>query len=179
MAEPHVTVNSIVQIDDKWHSELMIKRCICIPIVLVLSSCAPLEIYHQAGVTVSRMQSDLLSCEVDALRDAPVATQIRRAPPEYIPPHRFCRASGQCYQRGGYFIEGELYSFDQNASLRSRVEAQCMTQKGYTRAQIPNCKGTNTQSATPSTSDVLPVLTDTTCAIRNNKGGWQIIDANG
>lgn len=148
-------------------------------VVLILSACAPLKIYHKPGVTVSRMQDDMLACEVRALKDAPVATQVRRAPPEYIPSYRYCRSDGSCYRRGGYFLPGEVYTVDVNASLRNRLETQCMAKQGYQRTEIPNCKGTNSQSATPSPSDVLPVLTPNSCVIRNRSGGWQIIDANG
>ncbi|WP_405116319.1 hypothetical protein L0Z64_10165 [Phaeobacter sp. BS23] len=45
-----------------------------------MAACGPVPVYYRAGADVARRDADLLSCEVSALRDAPVATQISTAP---------------------------------------------------------------------------------------------------
>jgi len=61
---------------------------------LMLAACAPLSIYYRSGVSVARMQTDQINCEVRALKDAPVANQIRQRPPVYFPGRQICHAGG-------------------------------------------------------------------------------------
>ncbi len=103
----------------------------------LLAGCAPLSIYHKEGTSVSRMQSDLLSCEVAAAQDVPIATELRREPPYYVPGDRVCYSNGKCYLRGGYYIPGRVYTVDANRGLRSRVQAQCMADQGYSPVTLP------------------------------------------
>ncbi len=143
--------------------------------LLVLVSCAPLTIYHREGVAVTRMQSDLLSCEIKSLKDVPVANQIRRDPPRYIPGRRYCNAEGHCYNRGGYYVPGDVYTVDVNASLRGRAEQQCMAEKGFARVTVPNCPANISNAAPQGATAVLPRLSSRSCAIRNNDKTWQIV----
>ena len=144
--------------------------------LLVLASCAPLEIYHREGVPVTRMQSDLLACEVSALADVPVSNQVRREPPRYIPSRRICKADGSCYTRGGYYIPGEVYTVDVNLGLRERAEQQCMVDKNYLPATLPNCPNAVFRAAPKGATQVLPRLTSQSCAIRYTDGTWQIVN---
>ncbi len=139
-----------------------------------LTACAPLTIYYKPGVAVARLQSDQTRCEVAALRDAPVATQIRQRPPIYFPGPRICDASGACYSQPGYWVDGGIYTVDLNADLRGRVTDQCMAAKGYQPVTIPLCPGA-VSSAPPMQTTTLPALTANSCAIRNQDGSWHIV----
>lgn len=143
---------------------------------VVLAACGPLSIYYRPGVTVSRMQNDQLNCEVSALRDAPVATQIRQRPPIFFPGRRWCDASGACYSQPGYWVDGGVYTVDTNADLRARVLNQCMAQKGYQPVDVPPCPVSVVNAATPGQTSKLPPLTPASCVIKNNDGSWQIVD---
>lgn len=147
--------------------------------LLVLTSCAPLSIYHREGAPVSRMQSDLLSCEISALADVPVNNQIRQEPPVYIPARRYCDADGHCYTRGGYFEAGRIYTVDVNADLRDRAETQCMANEGYMPVTIPNCPNSVFRAVPQASTEVLPRLNPRSCAIRYQDGSWQIVTQAG
>ncbi len=144
---------------------------------VTLAGCAPPAVYHQPGVSVARLQSDLLSCEVAALKDAPVANQIRRSPPVFIPSRRFCNSDGHCYHRGGYFAHGDVYTVDVNARLRNDLEDQCMTRKGYQSVALPRCTGAvvRTPAATPGRVNVMQALTPNSCVARDDENRWQVI----
>ncbi|WP_257883761.1 hypothetical protein [Roseobacter insulae] len=143
--------------------------------LLILAGCAPLTIYHREGVAVTRMETDALSCEISTLQAVPVANQLRRDPPRYIPARRYCDANGQCYTRGGYYIPGEVYTVDVNADLRRRAEVQCMADKGYTRVTVPNCPANISSKVPVGATEVLPRLSPRSCAIRNRDKTWQIV----
>ena len=142
---------------------------------MAFAACAPLSIYHRPGVSVTRMESDRLDCEVKALRDAPVATQIRRTPAVFVPPRQYCDASGKCVTRGGYWEPGRVYSVDVNADLRARLRDRCMGQKGYRPVSIPLCPQSVANAAPPGVTTTLPTLGPSSCAIRNRDGSWQIV----
>lgn len=182
MADALVTVNSIVlrvlARQCGWMS-LVIRL---LAVALCLASCAPVPLYYKEGQSLDRKKTDLLACEVDALGKAPVANQIRRSPPFYIPARRSCNSSGKCYYRGGYFVEGNVYTVDVNARLRGDLETQCMANKGYQSVELPRCAA-GTVARTPDTpgrtNATLPVLSENSCAQRNDDGRWEIIDPAG
>jgi hypothetical protein len=141
---------------------------------LSLAACGPVSVYYKDGGSVARQKTDLLSCKVDALEKAPVANQIRQAPPYYVPGRRYCRPDGSCYYSGGFFAGGELYSVDVNAGLRRDLRRQCMALLGYRPVEVPRCgNGTVTAGTTLST---MPTLSPQSCAVRDSSGDWQIID---
>ena len=76
----------------------------------VAASCAPLTTYYKPGVAVDRLNRDTTACQVAALRDVPASTQVRRLPPEFIPPRRRCDSAGNCTVVPGYYIPGETIS---------------------------------------------------------------------
>ena len=141
-----------------------------------LSACAPLSIYHQPGVSVTRLNTDRTDCEVAALRDAPVANQIRRHPPTFVPGPLVCDANGNCFRRPGYWVSGGYYTVDVNANLRGRVENICMAQRGYQPVSIPRCSEAVKRAAPPRSTQRLPQLTEASCAIRYDDGSWQIVN---
>ncbi|MCV3270922.1 hypothetical protein [Roseobacter sinensis] len=148
-------------------------------LLALLASCAPLSIYHRDGAPVSRMQSDLLSCQISALEDVPVSNQIRQEPPVYIPARRYCNSDGRCYTRGGYFEEGRIYTVDVNADLRRKAEGQCMADQGYRPVTLPNCPNSVFRAAPKASTQVLPRLNPRSCAIRYQDGTWQIVTQGG
>lgn len=142
---------------------------------LALTSCMPLDTYYKAGATLTRTERDQTDCDVRALRDAPVATQLRRTAPLFIPPERFCDAAGNCTTRGGYWEPGMVVSVDVNADLRARVQRQCMADRGYRPVRLPSCRADTARATPPGRTTVFPELTKDACVIRNSDGSWQIV----
>ena len=143
--------------------------------ILMLAACAPLSIYYRPGVSVARMQDDQINCEVRALKDAPVANQVRQRPPIYFPGRQYCNAGG-CYYSPGYWIDGGIYTVDVNQDLRERVADQCMARKGYQPVSVPLCNASVKSAVTPQQTRTLPTLTENTCSIRYDDGSWQIVN---
>ncbi len=144
-----------------------------------VASCSPLSLYYKPGASVAQLQIDTTNCEVQALRDAPVANQIRRSPPIFYPGRRYCDPNGRCYTSPGYWVDGPLYTVDVNEGLRERVTNQCMAQKGYAPASIPQCPQAVATAAPVSSTKTLPQLTENSCVIKNRDGSWQIVNAPG
>lgn len=138
---------------------------------LVLSACGPVATYYREGASVSRLYSDQTQCEIQALRDAPVANQVRQRPPIYIPGERICNAAGNCVTRPGYWRDGEIYTVDVNQDLRGRVQSACMTKRGYTQISLPRC----TQGTPVALSNALPPLGETSCVIINSDGTQRVV----
>lgn len=176
MADGPGPVNSIVPGDCSVQTDIMTYRLVLCVLLLGFAACAPLSIYHRPGVAVAKMEDDLLGCQVAALEQAPVASQVRRGPPIYVPERYYCNDHGHCYRRGGYFIPGEIYTVDVNAPLRRKIETRCMARKGYQRVDIPNCPAGVTLEPSPADTQVLPPLTENSCAIRGSGGTWQIVE---
>lgn len=143
---------------------------------LFLTACAPLETYYQPGKSVSLLGRDTTACQVSALRDVPASTQVRRTPPEYVPPVRRCDSDGKCVLvRAGYYLPGQTVTFDPNDGLRTRVERQCMADKGYAPVSIPRCPDSVANATPARATRVLPPLTEASCVIRNQDGSFQIV----
>ncbi|MEO0378888.1 MAG: hypothetical protein AAF252_01370 [Pseudomonadota bacterium] len=141
--------------------------------LVFLSGCLPVSTYYAEGVSLAQFQRDETGCDVQALRDAPVANQTRQAPPRFVP-RRVCDAAGNCTNRGGYWLPGEIYTVDVNASLRARVKGLCMSDRGYTPVELPACPRGVAEAAPPGPSPVLPRLNSNSCAIRTD-GGLRIV----
>lgn len=176
MTDGRNRVNSIVNPKDFRQSCHMKTRIATLILTLALPACAPLTLYYKAGTPVATQQRDTTACEVLALRDAPVANQVRRTPPTYVPPRRVCNSAGACSTTGGYYLPGEVYTVDVNAPLRKRVETQCMADRGYSPTSIPACPAGVKQAAPVGTTSTLPRLTPKSCAIRNSDGSFQIVN---
>lgn len=139
-----------------------------------LIGCFPVSTYYAEGVSVAKRDRDELACDVAALRDAPVANQTRQTAPIFVP-QRSCDRHGRCYGGGGYWVPGNVYTVDVNASLRSRVKAQCMADRGYRPVDIPICPVGIANAAPPGKTTVLPRLGPQSCAIRNEDGSLLIV----
>lgn len=145
--------------------------------LIVLTGCFPVDVYHQAGVTAQRQQSDLVNCQTKALRDAPTDIRTERTPLYYVPERRICRPTqgGQqhCKVHGGRWEGGEVYSYDANEQLRAKVLQQCMGSKGYAKVRLPQCE--RGQVAAGSVSARMPALTAQSCVAKGVGGQWVII----
>lgn len=182
MADAKLAVNSIVLMLCSGHLVGMKSLCTVFVLLLILSACAPAPVYYREGASIAKMEDDLLNCRVAAVKDAPVATELRRGAPRYYPGYVRCHNGGQCYRTGGYFYPGEVYSVDVNASLRSDLQNRCMARKGYAPVELPRCRtGTTAATVTDQTasSDIMPPLSQNSCIIEGNGGPAQIIDPAG
>lgn len=175
MTDAPCTVNSIVLTGVLVHHGGMKPFASFLVLGLTLAACAPLTIYHRTGVAVTRMQSDLLDCEIAALRDAPVASEIRQRPPVFVRGRKICRDS-VCQFEPGYWLDGDIYTVDVNADLRKRSEGRCMARQGYQPVQVQLCRASVKASVVPQQTRVLPELSENACAIRYEAGVWQIVN---
>lgn len=144
---------------------------------LGMAGCAPLDIYYKPGATVEKLDRETTACKVAALKDAPVANQIRREPPILIPGRVYCDGAGYCYDTGPYWVEGRIYTVDVNAGLRRKLEDQCMAAKGFAPVRIPQCPAGTSDKVPARATTRLPPLSETSCAIRYRSGAFQIVEA--
>lgn len=142
----------------------------------VVGGCAPLTTYYQPGKSVSTLNRDTTACAVSALRDVPASTQIRRIPPEFVPARKRCNSAGNCTITPGYYVPGEVISYDPNDGLRKQVERQCMADIGYSPVSIPVCPDNVARAVPPAATRVLPALGPKACVIRNRDGSFQIVN---
>ena len=153
----------------------MTSACKMLPLLLLLPACANMSLYHKPGAPVARMQTDSTNCEVEALRKAPVANQIRQAPPIFFPGHTVCDSSGNCWTTPGYWVDGGIYSVDVNRNLRARLTDMCMARKGYAPVTLQRCPPAVAAAAPRRQTTTLPALTAQSCVIRYGDGSWQIV----
>ncbi|MFA3915516.1 hypothetical protein [Ruegeria hyattellae] len=141
---------------------------------MMLAGCGPLSLYYQPGVSVTRQQNDTTRCEVQALEEVPVNTQIRQAPPVYYPGDRYCNR-GQCWRGNSYWAPGPVYSVDANKTLRAKVLDLCMADKGYQPVSIPACSQSVKSQVPPGRTTTLPQLSSNSCFVRNDDRSYQIV----
>ncbi|MEL7090346.1 MAG: hypothetical protein AAFN94_01300 [Pseudomonadota bacterium] len=150
-------------------------RAVCLtPVFIALTGCLPINTFYAEGVSVEKLKRDTLACDVQALRDAPVANQTRQAPPRRIS-RKVCNAQGHCYDNS-YWVPGEIYTVDVNADLRRRIKTQCMADQGYRPVELPACPQSVAEAAPEGASPVLPRLTKQSCAIRRPGGRLRIVN---
>lgn len=143
--------------------------------LMILSACGPLSLYYREGESVQRMQTETTQCRVQALKDAPVANQIRQSPPIYWPGRSYCDSRGRCYRSPGWWEPGNIYTVDVNQGLRNTVEAQCMAQKGFRPVSLKPCKQ-GVKSRVPAVrTTTLPPLSTESCFVKFDDGSFQII----
>lgn len=102
-----------------------LERALPVAIAVLLAGCVPASFWIKDGVSLARYQRDQTGCEVTGTQQVPTNTQFGWAPYTGI------------------------YSADTNTALRQRVIAQCMTDRGYRRVELPACPG-DTASAVRS-----------------------------
>ena len=153
----------------------MTKKSTILFLVVALAGCDPLQTYYKPGASVTELNRDQLACEAAALRSAPVAMEVKQDPPIYHPDREICDTAGNCFTREGFYEAGRIFSVDANAPLRARLEGQCMADKGYVLASIPDCPREVAAAVTPAATRSLPPLTQSTCVIRRSDGSLQIV----
>ncbi|MGV6804604.1 MAG: hypothetical protein ACWA49_10395 [Ruegeria sp.] len=144
-------------------------------LMILVGACGPLSIYYREGESVARLQSETTKCQVQALKDAPVANQVRQGPPVYWPGQTYCDGRGNCYRTAGWWEPGRVYSVDVNQGLRNTVEAQCMARKGYRPVSLPPCKQAVKSRVPPARTTTLPPLGTESCFVKFKDGSFQII----
>jgi len=121
------------------------------------------------------MQTDSLTCETKALKDAPVANEIRQSAPIFYPGGQYCNGSN-CYFRPGYWVQGNIYTVDTNRGLRQRITQSCMATQGYQLVELQLCNPSVANAAGLGQTTRLPQLSENSCAIRNKDGSFQIVE---
>jgi hypothetical protein len=142
---------------------------------LLLASCTPLNLQYKEGESVSQMSSDLAACEASALKQLPKEIHTRYYPPTYLP-YAYCRPHGGCYYRYYPSYYGRTQRYDANEGKRNTVIKQCMADQGYTPTKIPTCSAEVARSTPAQSTEILPPLTENSCAIHHKSGGWQIVN---
>lgn len=140
-----------------------------------LAGCGPAVVYYRPGAEVARLQADTLSCQTQALKDAPVANEIRQEPSWYIPGRRYCHSDGNCYYTGGYWEPGRIYTVDTNLGLRRRLEQACMAGKGYSQVEIKRCSQQVIDANAGRFGGTLPPLSPDACVIDGGHGAIKIV----
>lgn len=130
----------------------------------LLAGCVPVEVYHKSGASLARLQSDETACQVSALKQVPVNRMTRISPIRTLP-QQICDRPGRCRV---VYVEfgGELETYDANAPLRKKVEAQCMADKGYAQVELPIC----TDNVPQTLPGKVPPLSGASCAVRTKTG---------
>lgn len=146
---------------------------VAIASLLWLSGCQPVRTFYAEGAHVDVLARDNTACDVIALRDAPVANEVRQGAPYYVP-RRYCHKGGRCYN-DGFWVPGDVYTVDVNRDLRRRVKTHCMADLGYAPVEIPRCPYSIANAAPPGETTVLPRLTENSCVILNDDGSFQIV----
>jgi predicted small lipoprotein YifL len=146
-------------------------------LALTLAACGPVTVFYRPDATVARLNTDRTECEVQALRDAPVANQVRQGAPYFVPRDRFCDSRGRCHIAGGYWVPGEIYTVDVNEDLRGRVYQQCMGTRGYTEVRLPRCPQSVARTVPVTSETTMPRITQQSCVIRTGSGTYQIVNA--
>ncbi|MCV6585329.1 MAG: hypothetical protein OIF47_07325 [Marinibacterium sp.] len=147
-------------------------------LVLALGACSTsLDTYYRTGGKVAQLETDMLGCEVAALKDAPVANEVRQRPPVYVPAPYYCTSGRYCY--GGYWADGGIYTVDVNKDLRIRITDQCMSEKGYKQVSIPRCSQSVSSQLPDRQTTVMPPLTPNSCVSRNADGTYQLVETQG
>lgn len=145
--------------------------------LFALVGCTERSLWYLQGVSIDQRNRDVLACEVQATRDAPVATQLTQGPQRFIPATSRCHMEylngfahrEVCVTQPARWEAGDITSVDVNAGLRKRVYAQCLADKGYQRISLPKCDTTPAQVSTR-----LPHLTEASCAVDLGERGLTI-----
>ncbi len=149
------------------------RRALCLPLaLLMLTACSPLQTFYKPGASFALVDAETTACQVDALRQVPVANTIVQDPPRYIPAEKICDSDGNCRIFPPEILPGRIRTVDANLELRQRVTRQCMATKGFSLEKIRACP-LGTKATAPTKT--LPPLTAASCALRNPDGSVAIL----
>ncbi len=133
-----------------------------------LSACSTLHLQYKEGEKVARAATDLASCKASALKQFPKDIRLRYLPPFY-PPYGY-------YGPYSYYGYSSPQRYDANEGKRETAVKQCMADQGYIPAKIPACSAELAKITPAQTTVILPPLTENSCVIRYQSGGWQIVN---
>lgn len=125
-------------------------------------------LYHQVGKSFAERDADVTRCDVIALREAPVETQILFTPPRQEQ-RTICDDAGNCITET-YWTKPEPYTVDPNEELRDRVALQCMLDKGYQQISLPSCEDGQALSVPAKMTNI----TRNSCVVRVKGGALRI-----
>lgn len=140
--------------------------------ITAVTGCMETSMWYREGVSPMKVNSDSTDCQVAAAQRVPVNSQLGQTPVYYTPVQTQCYGYGSsvsCTQTGGQSYGGNVYSYDANAGLRSRVTQQCMMNKGYQLINIRKCEDKDLKGGIRSYS-VLPQLTPNSCYVNAPSG---------
>ena len=149
-------------------------RACLLLVLLTLTACTSTTIYYRDGAEVSRIASDLTSCQSNALTR--VSPDIRQ---RYIPPvysyQPYCDANGNCTSQRIQTAPGYFTSYDANEGVRAAWTQSCMSEKGFNQISLPLCGADVIKATTVTRTQVQPPITEDSCIIRIRGGGYQIV----
>lgn len=122
--------------------------------VLVLSGCVQTAAWHKGSVTQKRANTQLTTCQVKATKDVPTSIENKITGGVMI----------------GYIWLPTTSDVDTNDQLRSKVVAQCMTNKGYQSVALPLC----TPNAPMPDMNKRAVINENSC-FKQLSGGYYAI----
>jgi hypothetical protein len=141
---------------------------------ILLAGCTPTAetTYWRDGATGRQWDQAITQCQVQALREVPQSVAVGSTPTYQTPTQTSCYTIGntvQCSTTGGQVYGGQVYSYDPNAGLRSRVEAQCMANRGYALVTIPTCTSEQRSAGTlRPLSGRLPPFSSVVCTFEGS-----------
>lgn len=135
----------------------------------VLSGCN-YTVYHQPGKTIQDRERALVHCDVKALKEAPVASEIRYTAPQ-LEERKICDNKGNCII-DTYWSTPDPYTVDVNETLRHRIKEQCMIQRGYDKVSLPKCENGSAVSIPARMGKLGPQ----SCVVRSQGGTLRISD---
>jgi hypothetical protein len=138
---------------------------------LALAACDTGTIYYAEGVDIATREADYAQCEIAALQEFPVRTEIRYTPSIFVPGRQVCDAQGACTVTPGRFEGGQPYTVDANADIRATATRGCMGERGYARVGLPFCEPET--AIRPSV--VMPPLGDGTCLYQPGGSGPALV----
>lgn len=91
--------------------------------IIFLAGCIPVTAWHKGNVSQGRVNHEFTNCQVYAAKEVPTSIENKVT--------------------GGFFV-GYLWvpttsDVDTNNTLRDKVVAQCMSQKGFQKVELPLC----------------------------------------
>ena len=127
-------------------------------VVLGLAGCAPMVVYDQPGVSVSRLASDLQRCEAEAFDRAPPNISRERVP---------VRVTDYKYGIPRPKYDRAWVDIDRNEIIREETRVGCLQAAGYRLAELPRCSTLSGDDVTPQMQQA--ALGEASCAV--NVGG--------
>ena len=99
--------------------------------------------YYKQGMVFSINQRDYDDCKIQSIQQIPQNMITKIDPGVYNPGTLSCQPVGfgtECKTVGDINIPPSSHTYDTNAGLRARFIDDCMFDKGYQSAVLPDCQ---------------------------------------